>query len=67
MLNLTMLSTLLYASQPIGGHVLAHASTTRVFLKKGKDDERVAKIFDSPCVKEAECVFRIANGGIVDP
>ena len=34
--------------KPIGGHVVAHASTTRVLLRKGRGDERVAKIQDSP-------------------
>lgn len=32
--------------KPVGGHVLAHASTTRIMLKKGKGEQRVAKIFD---------------------
>ena len=32
----------------MGGHILAHASTTRVLLRKGRGDERVAKIQDSP-------------------
>lgn len=34
--------------KPVGGHVLAHASATRVLLRKGRGDERVAKIQDSP-------------------
>lgn len=34
--------------KPIGGHVLAHASTTRILLRKGRGEERVAKIQDSP-------------------
>ena len=37
--------------KPVGGHVLAHASTTRVMLKKGKGDQRIAKIFDR-CVEK---------------
>ena len=53
--------------KPVGGHVLAHASTTRIMLKKGKGDERIAKIFDSPLMPEDEAVFRITNGGITDP
>jgi meiotic recombination protein DMC1 len=53
--------------KPVGGHVLAHASTTRVMLKKGKADERIAKIFDSPLMPEDEATFRITNGGIDDP
>lgn len=34
--------------KPIGGHIMAHASTTRVLLRKGRGEERVAKIMDSP-------------------
>ena len=34
--------------KPIGGHVVAHASTTRVLLRKGRGEERIAKISDSP-------------------
>ena len=39
--------------KPIGGHVLAHASTTRVLLRKGRGDERVAKVQDSPGTYES--------------
>jgi RecA/RadA recombinase len=34
--------------KPVGGHVLAHASATRILLRKGRGEERVAKIMDSP-------------------
>lgn len=34
--------------KPVGGHILAHASTTRVLLRKGRGDERVGKVQDSP-------------------
>jgi meiotic recombination protein DMC1 len=40
--------------KPIGGHVLAHASTTRLYLRKGRGETRIAKIYDSPDVPEAE-------------
>lgn len=50
--------------KPIGGHVLAHASTTRVYLRKGRGETRIAKIYDSPDVPEAECVYAITLGGI---
>ena len=43
--------------KPIGGNILAHASTTRLYLRKGKGEQRVCKIFDSPCIPEGECVF----------
>ena len=32
--------------KPIGGHILAHASTTRVSLRKGRGELRIAKIYD---------------------
>lgn len=50
--------------KPIGGHVLAHASTTRVYLRKGRGETRIAKIYDSPDVPESEAVYAITQGGI---
>lgn len=52
--------------KPIGGHILAHASTTRLSLRKGRGETRVAKIYDSPNLPEAEAVFMITEGGIDD-
>lgn len=43
--------------KPVGGHVLAHASTTRVLLRKGRGEERVAKIQDSPGNSERPSIF----------
>jgi meiotic recombination protein DMC1 len=43
--------------KPVGGHILAHASTTRLFLRKGKGEQRVVKIFDSPSIPESEAIF----------
>lgn len=39
--------------KPIGGHVLAHASTTRLYMRKGKGEERQVKIFDAPNLPES--------------
>jgi len=52
--------------KPVGGHVLAHASTTRLFLRKGRGEQRVCKIFDSPCLPESEAIYAIGKGGIED-
>lgn len=52
--------------KPLGGHVLSHASATRVALRKGRGDERIAKIVDSPEMPEAEATYRITPGGIDD-
>jgi hypothetical protein len=38
----------------------------RLLLRKGKGEQRVCKIYDSPNVPEAEATFEIATGGIVD-
>ncbi|CDS07934.1 hypothetical protein LRAMOSA01883 [Lichtheimia ramosa] len=52
--------------KPVGGHILAHASATRVYLRKGRGEERVAKIYDSPDMPENECSYTISGGGIAD-
>ncbi|RCH80382.1 Meiotic recombination protein dmc1, partial [Rhizopus stolonifer] len=52
--------------KPVGGHVLAHASSTRLYLRKGRGEERVAKLFDSPDMPESEASYAINSGGIVD-
>mmetsp|Transcript_25867 Transcript_25867/g.65205 ORF Transcript_25867/g.65205 Transcript_25867/m.65205 type:complete len:379 (-) Transcript_25867:957-2093(-) len=53
--------------KPIGGHVLAHASTVRLMFRKGKGDERVVKIVDSPNLPEQECTIQIYAGGVRSP
>lgn len=42
--------------KPAGGHVLAHASTVRMMLRKGKGEQRVAKIIDAPNLAEGEAI-----------
>ena len=54
------------SKKPIGGHVIAHASTTRLYLKKGRGDQRVCKIYDSPSLPEADCIYQITDSGISD-
>src|SRR5574344_71670 len=46
-------------TKAIGGHVLGHASTYRVWLKKGLAGKRIARLVDSPHLPEGECVFKI--------
>lgn len=50
--------------KPVGGHILAHFSTTRIMLRKGRAEQRIAKIYDSPCLPESESVFEIFAGGV---
>ena len=52
--------------KPIGGNIMAHASTTRLSLRKGRGNTRVCKIYDSPCLPENEAMFAINEDGIGD-
>ncbi len=51
---------------PIGGHILGHASTVRLYLRRGKKGSRVAKLIDAPHLPEAETVFYITTKGLSD-
>lgn len=54
------------SKKPIGGNIMAHASTTRLSLRKGKAESRKMKVVDSPCLPEAEAEYAITEGGIAD-
>jgi DNA repair protein RadA len=53
-------------TRPVGGHVLAHFATTRLYLRKSKPPRRVARVVDSPNLPEGEAVFTITEEGIRD-
>ena len=52
--------------KPIGGNIMAHASTTRLSFRKGRGEQRICKIYDSPCLPESEAIFAINADGIGD-
>ena len=52
--------------KPIGGHIIAHASCTRLYLRKGRGESRILKVVDSPMIAEGEATFAITNDGIDD-
>ena len=54
------------AKKPIGGNIIAHASTTRLYLRKGRGENRICKVYDSPCLPEGEATFSIQGSGIGD-
>ncbi|GMK56199.1 hypothetical protein CspeluHIS016_0300390 [Cutaneotrichosporon spelunceum] len=54
------------SAKPVGGHILAHASATRVQLRKGRGDERIAKLQDSPDMPEGEATYCLKSGGWED-
>jgi DNA repair protein RadA len=53
-------------TQAIGGHIVGHASTYRLYLRKGKKNSRVAKLIDSPNLPDNETIFFITTYGISD-
>ena len=53
--------------KPIGGHIMAHAAQTRLYLRKGMKENRICKIYDSPCLPEEEATYAITDNGIDDP
>jgi DNA repair protein RadA len=50
----------------IGGNIVGHASTYRIYLRRGKKGSRVAKMIDSPNLPDNECVFFVTDSGVVD-
>jgi len=53
-------------TMPIGGHILAHAATYRLYLRKSKEEKRIARLVDSPNMPEGETVFKVTKGGVAD-
>ena len=51
---------------PVGGNVLAHQATYRIYLRRSKEDRRIAKLVDSPNLPDGECVFRVTPAGLAD-
>ncbi|MDE0869465.1 MAG: DNA repair and recombination protein RadA [Candidatus Poseidoniaceae archaeon] len=53
-------------TKPIGGHILAHASTFRLYLRKAKGGRRIARLVDSPNLPDGECVYQVNEDGLRD-
>ncbi|MEM3781796.1 MAG: DNA repair and recombination protein RadA [Candidatus Micrarchaeaceae archaeon] len=51
---------------PVGGNIIAHAATTRLYLRKSKEDKRIVRLVDSPNLPEGEAVIKITPQGIRD-
>jgi DNA repair protein RadA len=51
---------------PIGGHILGHQATFRLYLRKSKGEKRIAKLIDSPSLPEGEAIFRLITEGVRD-
>lgn len=53
-------------TKPIGGNIVAHTSTFRIYLRKSKGNKRIARLIDSPNLPEAEAVFSVSEEGVRD-
>ncbi len=51
---------------PVGGNIVAHAATTRLYMRKSKEDKRIVRLVDSPNMPEGEAVVKITPDGIRD-
>ncbi|MFX0027250.1 MAG: DNA repair and recombination protein RadA [Candidatus Hermodarchaeota archaeon] len=49
-----------------GGNIIAHGATIRIRLRKGKGEQRIAKVVDAPHLPEEDAVFSITEDGIQD-
>ena len=53
-------------TRPIGGHIVGHTATFRIYLRKSKGPKRIARLIDSPHLPEGEAVFTITDKGVQD-
>jgi len=53
-------------TRPIGGHIVGHTATFRIYLRKSKGPKRIARLIDSPHLPEGEAVFNVSEKGITD-
>lgn len=53
-------------TRPTGGHVVAHTSTYRIYLRKAAKN-RIARMVDSPYHPERDAVFILDEKGVDDP
>lgn len=53
-------------TEAIGGHIVGHNSTFRIYLRRGKKGSRVAKLVDAPNLPDDEAVFMVTESGLID-
>lgn len=53
-------------TRPIGGHIVGHTATYRLYLRKSRGGKRIARLIDSPNLPEGEAVFTVSEEGIRD-
>ncbi|WP_435100934.1 DNA repair and recombination protein RadA [Halarchaeum sp. P4] len=51
-------------TKPIGGNILGHTSTFRIYLRKSKGDKRIVRLVDAPNLADGEAIMRVQDGGL---
>jgi len=54
------------ATKPVGGNIVGHTSTYRLYLRKGKAGKKVARMIDSPENPDEEAIYTLGQEGIRD-
>jgi len=50
----------------VGGHIVGHGTTHRIWLSRAKGSRRLARVIDSPRLPEAEALIEISDSGLYD-
>lgn len=53
-------------TRPVGGHVVGHTATFRIYLRKSKGEKRIARLVDSPNLPDGEAIFSVSMEGMGD-
>ncbi|MFC7044173.1 DNA repair and recombination protein RadA [Halobacteriaceae archaeon GCM10025711] len=51
-------------TKPIGGNILGHTSTFRMYLRKSKGNKRIVRLVDAPNLPDGEAVMRVEEAGL---
>jgi DNA repair protein RadA len=51
-------------TKPIGGNIVGHTATFRIYLRKSKGGKRIARLVDSPNLPEGEAPFMVEQAGL---
>ncbi len=53
-------------TRPIGGHIVGHTATFRIYMRKSKGSKRICRLVDSPSLPDGEAVIMLCEEGIRD-
>ncbi|ADI75006.1 DNA repair and recombination protein RadA [Methanohalobium evestigatum Z-7303] len=54
-------------TKPIGGHIIGHTATFRMYLRKSKGDKRIVRLVDSPNLPDGESIISVTPLGLTNP